>query len=123
MELAAILRKTSGLADVVAESLAPLSNDIDVAFIFGSVARGAETAGSDVDLLIVGATSFGAVVEVLHPVQQQLSREINPKVFTAREWSAKRKQKNPFVLEVLGKPKIFLLGTENDLTELGRYKP
>ena len=74
-------------------------------------------------LLIVGATSFGAVVEALHPVQQQLSREINPKVFTSREWIAKRKQKNPFVLEVVGKPKIFLLGTENDLTELGRHKP
>ena len=73
MELAAILRKTSGLADLVAESLAPLSNEIDVAFIFGSFARGTETAGSDVDLLIVGATSFGAVVEALHPVQQQLS--------------------------------------------------
>jgi predicted nucleotidyltransferase len=123
MELAAILRKTSGLADFVAESLAPLSNEIEVAFIFGSVARGAETAGSDVDLLIVGATSFGTVVEALHPVQQQLSREINPKVFTAREWIAKRKQKNSFVLEVVSKPKIFLLGTENDLTELGRHKP
>jgi predicted nucleotidyltransferase len=122
-ELAAILRKTSGLADLVAESLTPLSSEIDVAFIFGSVARGAETAGSDVDLLIIGATTFGAVVEALHPVQQQLSREINPKVFTAREWVAKRKQKNPFVLEVAGKPKIFLLGTENDLTELGRHKP
>jgi predicted nucleotidyltransferase len=122
-ELAAILRKTSGLADLVAESLAQLSNEIDVAFIFGSVARGAETAGSDVDLLIVGAISFGAVVETLHPVQQQLSREINPKVFTVREWIVKRKQRNPFVLEVVGKPKIFLLGTENDLTELGRRKP
>jgi predicted nucleotidyltransferase len=85
IELAAILRKTSGLADLVAESLAPLSNEIDLAFIFGSVARGVETAGSDVDLLVVGAASFGAVVEALHPVQQQLSREINPKVFTARE--------------------------------------
>ena len=119
-ELAAILRKTSGIADVIAESLAPLSNRIDVAFIFGSVARGAETAGSDVDLLIVGSIDFGAVVDALHPVQEQLSREINPKVFSAPEWNAKLKQKNPFVLEIVGKPKIFLLGTENDLTELSR---
>ena len=70
-----------------------------------------------------GDTGFGAIVEALHPVQKQLSREINPKVFSAREWIAKRKQRNPFVSEVLGKPKIFLLGTENDLTELGRHKP
>jgi predicted nucleotidyltransferase len=119
-ELAAILRKTSGIADVVAESLAPLSNRIDVAFIFGSVARGAETAGSDVDLLIVGSIDFGGVVDALHPVQEQLSREINPKVFSATEWNAKLKQKNSFVLEIVRAPKIFLLGTENDLTELGR---
>jgi predicted nucleotidyltransferase len=119
-ELASILRKTSGLADVVAESLAPLSNRIDVAFIFGSVARGAETAGSDVDLLIVGSTEFGAIVDALHPAQEQLSREINPKVFSASEWNTKLKRKNPFVLEILGKPKIFLLGTDNDLKELGR---
>jgi predicted nucleotidyltransferase len=119
-ELAAILRKTSGLADVVAESLASLSSRIDIAFVFGSVARGQETSGSDVDLLIVGSVGFGAVVDALHPVQQRLSREINPKIFSAREWKARLKQKNPFVIDLLGKPKIFLLGTENDLTELGR---
>jgi predicted nucleotidyltransferase len=122
-ELAAILRKTSRLADVVAESLAPLSDRIDVAFIFGSVARSTETAGSDIDLLIVGAVSFSAVVEALHPAQQQLSREINPKIFSAREFRTKWKQKNPFVVDVVSKPKIFILGAENDLTELGRHQP
>jgi hypothetical protein len=65
----------------------------------------------------VGSTDFGAVVDALHPAQEQLSREINPKVFSAREWNAKLKQKSPFVLEIVGKPKIFLLGTENDLTK------
>ena len=93
-ELAGILRKTSGLADVVAEALAPLSDDINVAFIFGSVARGAESAGSDVDILIIGSVDFGAVVDALHPAQQQLAREINPKVFSVREWNAKLKGKS-----------------------------
>jgi len=60
-ELAAILRKTSGLSDVVAETLDSLSDRIDVAFIFGSVARGAETAASDVDMLIIGSVDFDAV--------------------------------------------------------------
>jgi predicted nucleotidyltransferase len=119
-ELAAILRKTSGLADVLAESLASLANQIEIAFIFGSVARGEETSGSDIDLLIVGAVGFGSVVDALYSVQQKLSREVNPKVFAPREWKTKLKQKNPFLIEILAKPKIFLLGTENDLTELGR---
>jgi len=84
------------------------------------MARGTETAGSDVDLLIVGTADFGAVIDALHVAQEQLSRDINPKVFSAIEWNVKSRQKNPFVLELMGMPKIFLLGTENDLTELGR---
>jgi predicted nucleotidyltransferase len=122
-ELAGILRKTSGLADVVAEALASLSDDINVAFIFGSVARGAESAGSDVDILIIGSVDFGAVVDALHPAQQQLTREINPKVFSVREWNAKLKEKSAFVMDVLTKPKIFLIGDEHELAELARHKP
>ena len=122
-ELAGILRKTSGLADVVAEALEPLSNRIEVAFIFGSVARGAETAGSDVDVLVIGSVDFGAVVEALYPVQERLSREINPKVFSQREWKAKVRENNPFISDVLPKKKIFLIGDESGLAELGRHKP
>jgi predicted nucleotidyltransferase len=108
---------------VVAEALASLSDDINVAFIFGSVARGAESAGSDVDMLIIGSVDFGAVVDALHPAQQQLTREINPKVFSVREWTAKLKGKSAFVMDVLTKPKIFLIGDEHELAELARHKP
>lgn len=121
-ELAGILRKTSGLADVVAEALAPLTNEIEVALIFGSVARGVETRGSDVDVLIIGTVDYGSVVDALYPTQQRLAREINPKVFTRREWNAKLKEKNPFVLEVLSRERIFLIGGEHELAEFGRHQ-
>jgi predicted nucleotidyltransferase len=121
-ELAGILRKTSGLADVLVNALALLSDKIEVAFIFGSVARGAETAGSDVDMLIIGAVDFGAVVEALYPAQQQLAREINPKVYSVREWRNKLKEQQPFVMDVLAKPKIFVVGGDNELAELSRRK-
>jgi predicted nucleotidyltransferase len=121
-ELAGILRKTSGLADVIAEALEPLADKIDVAFIFGSVARGVETEGSDVDVLIIGSIDFGTVVDALHPAQQQLAREINPKVFSAQGWRSKLKEKNPFVADVLAKKKILLIGDEHGLAEPGRRK-
>ena len=121
-ELAGILRKTSGLADVVAEALEPLTDHIEVALIFGSVARGAETRGSDVDVLIIGPADYGSVVDALYPAQERLAREINPKVFSTREWSAKLKEKNPFVLEVLSGKRIFLIGGEHELAELGRHQ-
>jgi predicted nucleotidyltransferase len=121
-ELAGILRKTSGLADVVAEALEPVADRIEVAFIFGSVARAAETQGSDVDVLIIGSVDFGAVIDTLHPAQQRLAREINPKVFSTHEWKMKLRVADPFISDVLSKKKIFLIGDEHGLAELGRDK-
>jgi len=121
--LTGILRKTSGLADVVAEALASLSDEIDVAFIFGSVARAAETAGSDIDVLVIGSVDFGAVIEALYPAQQQLAREINPKVFSVSEWKSKLTEENSFAMDLLLKPKIFLIGDENELAEPAQHKP
>ena len=75
-ELAGILSKTSGLSDVVAEALEPLTDRVGMAFIFGSVARAAETPGSDFDVLIIGSIDFGTVVDALHTAQQRLARDI-----------------------------------------------
>lgn len=122
-ELAGILRKTVGLADVLIEALTPLAGDVKVAFVFGSMARGSETTGSDVDLLIIGEADFGSVVDALHPAQQQLGREINPKVLSVPEWKAKLRSKDSFVSEIMAHPKIFLIGSDDELAELGRRKP
>jgi predicted nucleotidyltransferase len=122
-ELSSILRKTSGLADVLSSALNPLSKQIQVAFIFGSLARGTESAGSDVDVLIIGPIDFGSVIDAFHPSQKQLAREINPKVFSSREWKAKLRVGNQFVMNVMKKPKIFLIGGKDELEEFSRHKP
>jgi predicted nucleotidyltransferase len=121
LELAGILRKTSGLADVVAEALEPLSEQITAAFIFGSVARATETTGSDIDVLIIGSVDFGAAIDALHPAQEKLAREINPKVFSTREWKTNLKRKNPFLTDIIANPKIFLIGEESDLAKSAGY--
>lgn len=121
-EVASILRKTSGLADVLAEALDPLSDKIDVAFVFGSTARGTQTAGSDIDVIVIGAAFFGAVLDALHATQKTLGREVNPRVFSVKEWRAKLQAKDAFVAEVAAKPKIYLIGSERELAELGRRK-
>jgi predicted nucleotidyltransferase len=122
-EVAGILRKTSGLADELARALSPLVADIQVAFVFGSMAHGTQQRGSDVDLIVVGGVDFGRVVDILYPVQKSLGREINPKVFAQNEWRAKVKAKNAFIIDVLSKPKIFLVGGEDELASIGRQKP
>lgn len=121
-ELASILRKTSGLADVLAQSLEPLASKLRVAFVFGSVAQGRETAGSDIDVMVIGDVSFRQVVELLHPTQAVLGREVNPKVFAVDEFVAKVPTE-PFLADVLAKPKLFLIGNAHDLEELARHQP
>jgi predicted nucleotidyltransferase len=122
-EVAGILRKTSGLSDALARALAPLSSDIRVAFVFGSMADGSQQAGSDIDVIVIGGLDFGTVVDTLYPLQKQLGREINPKVFAVSEWNAKVKAKSAFTTDVLRKPKIFLVGNEDELAALGRKEP
>lgn len=121
-ELAGILRKTSGLADVLAQALAPVVPKLRVAFIFGSMAQGRESGGSDVDVMLIGDLGFAQAVMLLHAAQATLGREVNPKVFTASEFTSKA-VKEPFLRNVLAKPKVFLVGSDHDLAELAGHQP
>lgn len=120
-ELTGILRKTSGLADVLAEALAPVAKQLRVAFVFGSMAQGREIGASDVDLLLIGEIGFAEAVDLLYPAQAILGREVNPKVFTPAEFSAKATAE-PFLRDVLARPKIFVIGNDHDLAELARHQ-
>jgi predicted nucleotidyltransferase len=114
-ELAEVFRKTSGLVDLVRAALAPLAGRISVAFIFGSIAKGAETASSDVDLYVIGDAGFAEVVGILSGLRERLGREISPVVATRKDFRAQRKSKERFVTRVLGEPKLFVIGSADDL--------
>ena len=120
-ELASIFRKTSGIADVLADALKPLSDKIVAAFVFGSMASGKETAGSDVDLLVIGGAGFSEVAEAVYSAQEVLGREINPKVYSMDEWKQMLEKKGAFIKELLAKPKLFVTGSEDEPGESARY--
>lgn len=127
-ELASILRKTSGVVDVLAEALLPLADRIGLAFVFGSMASGKAGAGSDIDVMVIGAAGFAEVVTALYPLQQTLGREINPKVYGAAEWAQLVAGQGAFVQDVLERPKLFIVGGEADLAAAssgdgGRQRP
>lgn len=116
-ELASILRKTSGLADVLAKALISLENKIEFAFVFGSIARGDQQTNSDVDVMLIGSLSFSDAVQALHATQTVLQREINPVVYSQEEFNRRVKNSDSFVKEVLAKPKLFIIGKENELSQ------
>lgn len=115
-ELAGLLRKTTGAAQTITEALTSLNPPL--ALIFGSVASGTEVTGSDVDLMVITDSSFADVVRSIYPAQAELGREINPVVYSAKELKRRVQKQDSFVLNLLGKPKIFLMGNEHDLSQL-----
>jgi len=112
-ELQGIMRKTSGLADVIRDALEPFGQRIEQAFVFGSVARGEAGPRSDVDLMVVGEVSFAEVVEAVYPLHERLGREVNPIVMDAKEFRTRAKDPG-FVARVLDGPRILLFGTADD---------
>jgi predicted nucleotidyltransferase len=116
-ELAGLIRKTSGLADVLRAALAGLGKQIHVAFIYGSQAKQEAGPESDVDLMVIGKIGFAEVVSVLAQAQETLGREINPTVYSPEEFRRKASSGHHFVRSVLKDRKIFLIG---DADELGR---
>jgi predicted nucleotidyltransferase len=114
-DLRNILKKTVGVADVLREALAPLAPKIRAAFVYGSVARGEERPGSDLDLMVVGEARFADVVAALAPAQETLRREVNPNLYPALEFRKKLAARDPFLGRVLAERKIFIVGGEDDL--------
>jgi len=106
------------LGDVLRQALAPITGKIRLAFIYGSLARGEETARSDVDLLLVGSTTLREVTKYLGPVGRALGREFNPAVFPPREFRKKVAEEDHFIREVLEGPKIWLIGNDRELAGL-----
>jgi len=117
-ELKSIVRKTFGVADVIRQSFETVADKIRIAFIFGSVARSADDRKSDMDVMVVGAISFGDIVTLLSPAEEKLGREVTPVVYPVAEFKQKVKEDHYFVKTVLEGEKIFLIGDEDELRRL-----
>jgi len=113
--LSELIRKTTGLHDVLANAVQPLADRLEVVFVFGSMAKSTETSQSDIDVLVIGDITFGQINNALYEAQSALAREINPKVMSRAEWTRKRQEGHPFVTEIVSKPKLFIVGSEHDL--------
>jgi predicted nucleotidyltransferase len=117
-ELAAIFRKTMGMATLLKDALVGLADKIELAFVFGSMASGKQNLSSDVDVLVLGNPSLVEVIGALSQVQSTLGREINPVVMTVDKLIAGKSKSDRFVMRVMDEPKIFVIGDENELGKL-----
>jgi len=117
-DLHSLVLKTDGLAGTLELALA--HHDVEVAFIFGSVARGEAVAGSDVDLMVIGNLGLRRLVGLLSGASARIGREINPQVMTRTEFSGRKSRHDHFLTSVLKSPRLFVKGNEHELEGLGR---
>jgi predicted nucleotidyltransferase len=121
-ELASILRKTSGMLDVISDALISQHTALDFAFVFGSQASNEHHPNSDIDLMLIGQISFAKAVECLHPLQSTLQREINPVVYTPQKFHQRLMQQDPFLQQIMHEPKLFIAGNDHELREFIKDK-
>lgn len=115
-ELRGLVEKTVGVVEPIRAALEPLADRIVAAFVFGSVAKGTERGGSDLDLLILSDDlEYAEVFATLEPTEARLSRPVHPTVMNRAEWRQKRARHDSFVDRIANQPKLFVIGGESDL--------
>lgn len=114
-ELLGITRKTFGIAEPLIDALQPFAEQLAWAFVYGSIAKNQANASSDIDLMLIGeGLHYSEVMERLLPLEEHLSRTLNPTLYTPEDWAAKLAAENSFVMRVAQQDKINLMG-ENPL--------
>jgi predicted nucleotidyltransferase len=115
-ELRALVLKTSGLVDVLREALRPVAERVRAAFVYGSIAKGEDTASSDIDLMVVGeGLTYADLFGALEAASARLGRKVAPTIYSPKELARRVKQENAFVTRVLQQPKLWLIGDERAL--------
>ena len=115
-ELLSIVKKTFGIVDVLQHALLPLDLEIDLTFVYGSVAKGEETAESDIDLFIVSESlGYADVMNELTKSEDELGRPVNPSIYTVTQIKDKLQQENAFLTRVMEQPKLWVKGSDDDI--------
>jgi len=115
-DLRGLIMKTAGLVEPIQTALKKFRAEIRFAFVYGSIAKGLDTAGSDIDLLIVGdELSYGPIFNALQKAEQILQRPVSPNLMITSDWARKVEDRSPFVTKIMQQPKIFVYGDENEL--------
>jgi predicted nucleotidyltransferase len=115
-ELCGIVMKTVGLAEPLRDALRSLAPRIRSAFVYGSVAKRADVAASDIDLMLISdSLTYADVFSALEKASEQLGRPVNPTILSSKDLARRTKSDNAFVKRVLTQPKIWLIGEDGDL--------
>jgi predicted nucleotidyltransferase len=115
-ELRGLVEKTVGLVEPIKKSLEPYADAIKSAFIYGSVAKGADTAHSDIDLMVIGDDlNYSELYTAAQDIESKLRRKVHPLFLSPEDWHRKTSDKGSVFSKIRHSPKLFVIGSEKDL--------
>jgi predicted nucleotidyltransferase len=115
-ELRGLVEKTVGLAGPIKQFFEPYANTIESAFVYGSVAKGDDTANSDIDLMVIGQNlNYSDLYTAAQNVECKLRRRVHPLFLSPEDWHRKISDKGSVFNKISHSPKIFIIGSEKDL--------
>lgn len=117
-EMQALVGKTLGIFNILRSALEQLAERVSLAFVYGSVARQEEKAGSDIDLMIIGDVALDDVLARLSDAETKLGRAVNPTVYSVNEFRKKLAGGNHFLNAVVSGNKVLLIGNEDELGKM-----
>jgi len=118
-EIRSLVAKTVGIFQILRSALTPFADRVSLAFLYGSVARRAEGAESDVDLMVVGDVTLDEILAEMAPAERMIGRTINPTVYSTKELKEKLQSGNHFLRSVMRGEKVILIGDEGEFGNMG----
>ena len=119
IDLKNIVIKTAGVTDMLKSLLKPVTERIEIAFVYGSIASGSFGKSSDLDLMVVGDISHRELVSHLSKASQEIGREVNASCFSRSEFGDKLLEKG-FIWRISNGKKIFVIGGDDELGIMGK---
>lgn len=119
-ELKSIISKTIG-AEHHLKGIMNEFEEIECAFVFGSIAKNREAAGSDIDLMIIGNPDPDLLTEKIVEMERTLGREINYHVYNKEEIAKRLKENDGFFVNIFNNQMIILKGNVNDYADLAGH--
>lgn len=116
-ELLSIINKTIGLGGNIIKNKAKIGK-VKYAMLSGSFVRGKPYTTTDVDLFVVGAIVLSELGAIVREEETRRSREINFTPMTEEEFAFRKSRRDPFIMGVLSKPRVMLIGDEDEMVRL-----
>lgn len=115
-ELRGLLEKTVNVTAPLRKSFEPYANGIHSAFVFGSVAKGSDTADSDVDILVIGDDlNYSDLYTAAQEAELMLKRPVRPLFMSSHDWRRRASDEGSVLNKISQSPKLFFIGSEDEL--------